>query len=714
MKNSLSLPAHPRRNIWLAGTLIVATAVAIYMNSLQAPFVFDDEAAVIENPSIRQLWPLSVPLSPAANVAGAEGRPVVNLTLAINYAIGGLEVRGYRIFNILGHSLAGLALFGLIRRTLVSPACAERCGSTALPLSLGITLLWVAHPLHTESVISIQNRSEILSSLFYLLTLYGLARSAAAERPLPWHCFSVCACVLGMASKEIMVSAPLIAFVYDRTFFAGSFSEAWRKRRWLYCALASTWVLLAVLVIGHEKRSGSAGLGLGISSWDYLLTQCHAITLYLKLSFWPHPLVLDYGTAIVRDLQLVWPHALLLLTLAGLTAWALVKHPRTGWLGLSFFAILSPSSSVVPVITQTVAEHRMYLPLAAVIVLTIMALQARAGRWTLPWMAVVTMIFGGMTVRRNLDYHSALSIWTDTAAKQPNGWRPQLQTAAVLTRLNRFPEAEPWYKASIRNAPAQPEPHQWFAMNLAARDRLTEASKLFEIAARLQPNVPQLHFNWGVVQLKLGKPSEAVAQFRIALKGDPNFAEAYCELGSALEAKHDEGGALENFAHALRLRPNYTDAHFRLGRLRHRLGDAVHAAHHYEATLAHQPDHAAAQTQLGQLLQSESAGALVPFYQDRVRNDPSVPASHTKLAVVLASTNRIGEAIPHFRRVTELLPGDAMARANLGSALSSVGEHAEAITHYQEALRLHPGLEGVAVRLAEARRLLAEGNTGAR
>jgi hypothetical protein len=167
-----------------------------------------------------------------------------------------------------------------------------------------------------------------------------------------------------MGAKEVMVTAPLVVLLYDRTFVAGGFSAAWRQRRTYYVGPRRH---LAVARVDHVRAGAGpgvgAGFGLGVSWWTYLLKQSEAILLYLKLSFWPHPLVLDYGTAVVHSVADVWWQAIVVLALLGLTIWALVRKPVAGFLGAWFFVILAPSSSVVPILTQTMAEHRMYLPL---------------------------------------------------------------------------------------------------------------------------------------------------------------------------------------------------------------------------------------------------------------------------------------------------------------------------------------------------------------
>src|SRR6185312_14998635 len=128
----------------------------------------------------------------------------------------------YHALNILIHIAAALTLFGLVRRTLASPALRERFGPVASKLAFFSALLWAVHPLVTESVSCAAQRTESLAGLFYLLTLYGFARGIEASR---WFVLSFAACFLGMATKEIMVTAPLAALLYDLTFFAGNFSS---------------------------------------------------------------------------------------------------------------------------------------------------------------------------------------------------------------------------------------------------------------------------------------------------------------------------------------------------------------------------------------------------------------------------------------------------------------------------------------------------------
>src|SRR5579885_1817006 len=300
-----SVDGESRRTIAFAGVMIVFAALAAYSNSFSGALVFDDTTAISQNPTIKHLGDALAP--PPAGTTG--GRPFLNLTFAVNYALSGLHLWSYHAFNLLVHALAGLVLFGILRRTLHRPALRRRFGATALPLALVATVIWVMHPLQTESVTYLSERAEELMGLFYLLTLYCFLRGTedpeagdkAPGRRFPagglWLLVSVFSCLLGALSKEIIVTAPVLVLLYDRTFISGSWREPWRRRWIYYVALATTWLVLARLMSGLHERG--AGFNAGVRGWQYALTSCRSLALYLKLSLWPHPLVLDYGPDLV-------------------------------------------------------------------------------------------------------------------------------------------------------------------------------------------------------------------------------------------------------------------------------------------------------------------------------------------------------------------------------------------------------------------------------
>jgi tetratricopeptide (TPR) repeat protein len=719
--NALSQPANPpgpsdqpvpvssRRAVTLAAGLLVLAALAAYWNTFSAPFVFDDTPGILENPSIHRLWPLSTVLQPPPDSGTPAGRPLVNLSLAINYAIGGTDVRGYHALNLVFHVLAALTLFGVVRRTLRlrsgqalsglvgahSRGAQDRGRSKPAPLpadalALAIAVIWTVHPLQTESVTYIIQRTELLGGLFYLLTLYCFIRATDAGASPGWQIGCVGSCLLGMASKEIMVSAPLLVWVYDRTFVTGSFRAAWRQRPRLYLALGATWLLLAVLMGGSAARNGTAGLGLGVSSWEYALTQCRAIMLYLRLAFWPHPLVFDYGTEVVHSVGEVWWQAAVVLALLGLTVWALLRKPRSGFLGVWFFAILAPTSSVVPVVSQTMAEHRMYLPLAAVIVPVVLALHKLAGRRSLAMLALLAVALGLVTVRRNQVYRSVESVWSDNLASWPSNERAHLALGRAWADANRLPEAVSEYEAAFRMRPDYVA-HIDMGYILSKAGRPEEAIQHLTTALRLKPDSAEAHLNLGTALDRIGRTAEAISHYEQALRLKPSLADAHNDLGNALLRSGRTADAIQQIEEALSLKLEFADAHYNLANALAQAGRLPEAMAEFETGRGLKPgDVDARHTWANTLAGVGHLPEALAQYEIALKQAPADPQLLYDYGSELGVAGRFPEAARSFTEALRLKPDYPEAHNNLGNALIMQGQVPEAIAQYEASLRLKP------------------------
>lgn len=381
----------------LAVALVMAVVVA-FGPALRAPFIFDDLESIAGNVTIRRLWPITVPLSPPADVA-TSGRPVTNLSFALNYAANAAagideapgsadpnQTTGYHLANLLLHLLAGALLFGIVRRTMLGPRVEDTWRRLADPVAGAVAAIWLLHPLQTEAVLYLTQRTELLVSACYLGTLYGAIRAWDTPDPVRrkrWYAFAVAACLAGMGSKEFMISAPLMVLLYERAFRFDSWRETLAvrgERRAFHVALWATtlWLLWFILM---GARAETVGFGLGIPWYRYLYTQAWAVSHYLRLAVWPVGLVLDYGRDPVTGFAGV-PGAVLLVAagVATLVAWR--RSPPLAFVGSWFFLLLAPSSSIVPIRTEMAAERRVYLAFAAVVLIAVMGIVALARRRT--------------------------------------------------------------------------------------------------------------------------------------------------------------------------------------------------------------------------------------------------------------------------------------------------------------------------------------------
>jgi tetratricopeptide (TPR) repeat protein len=706
-------PPAPRWAIVLACGLIAAAALAAYHNSFSTPFVFDDGPAVVDNRTIRNLWAIGDVLAASTPTGtGVRSRPMVNLSLAINYAVGGLNVRGYHVFNLAIHVLAGLTLFGLVRRTLAGPVGAQACcaagvgrslaiddrpqagflQSDATLLAFTIALLWTLHPLQTESVVSAVQRTESLMALFYLLTLYLFIRGAESAKPRPWFIAAVTACLAGMASKEVMVSAPLMVLLYDRTFVTGSFREAWRRHRRLYLGLACTWGLLGVLMVtSGGQRGGTVGFDLGVSSWDYALTQCRAIILYLKLSLWPHPLVADYGTALVKRPTDVLPQALSLVLLVTGTVLALRRRPALGLAGAWFFAVLAPSSSILPLTSQTMAEHRMYLSLAAVVAVAVFGGYLLAGRRSTVAFLVLAAGLGGLTVSRNEVYRSDQSFWSDVVARRPDNPRAHYNLGILLDRASRPTEATEQYEAALRLKPDYADAHNNFGSLLYKTGRLAEAIAHYQHALDINPAFAEAYYNLGLALFNSHRVPEAVDQFEQALQLKPDYTSARTNLGIAFIKTGQVEAAITQFEQVLGVTPEDAEAHFNLANALAQAGRLPEAVLHFQTTLRLKPDFAEAYNSFGiALAEADRLPEAISQFEHAIRLQPDNTDARANLGIALVKSGRAEEAVRQLEQVVQMIPDDATAHYNLAGALVRVNALPEAASHYQAALRLKP------------------------
>ena len=344
----------------LAGTVV-------YLNSLSAPFIFDDQTAILDNPQIRQLWPLSVPLSPRREIAccrTSNRQPDIRDQLRRRWA----GVRGYRLTNLAIHLLAALTLFGLVRRTLQLPSLAPTFGTHATNLAWVSALVWMLHPLQTEVIDYVTQRTESMMGLCYLLTMYFSVR-ALERHPGRWQAAAVLACATGMACKESMVTAPVMVGLFDYVFVSRAMMRKVHRPR-LYIGLASTWLVLAALMAPGPRTT--VGFNTAVSGWTYLLNQAPILLTYLRLTFWPRNLVIDYGAPSPFTLADVWLPMIAVIALGVVVLVLLARRRHAGFLGAWCFITLGTNVQHRSHRDRGRGDRRMYLPLAALVVLLVL------------------------------------------------------------------------------------------------------------------------------------------------------------------------------------------------------------------------------------------------------------------------------------------------------------------------------------------------------
>jgi tetratricopeptide (TPR) repeat protein len=427
--------------------------------------------------------------------------------------------------------------------------------------------------------------------LCYLLVLYCTLRGAerqGAKEPRPlvaalWYGAAFMACWAGAATKEVMVTCPLVTLLFDRAYLAGTWQQAFRRRSWLYLSLLvpTGWLIYVngetLVASGNE-----AGVGFGyegLSAWEYLRSQPAVLLHYLRLTFWPDVLTLDYGWPVETSPVRIYGLGAVIVSLLFVSLWLMAKRPRLGSLALSCFLILAPTSSIVP-IADLIYEHRVYLPLAGVVLLALVGVAALA-RLSFPssawehtsgssasrvlWSvtAVIVLLLAARTTLRNLEYRNPVALWEAMAARNPLHARHWCILAKYYQDSGRRADAIAAFERSLALKPS--DHYTWVEYgNLFFDERNFDAAiERYREAIRANPKSFRAHANIGRSELIRANYASALLASREALAcvpSDPVIVKQLAWLlATAPDATLRDGHEALRLAESLPQDPRHVD-----------------------------------------------------------------------------------------------------------------------------------------------------------
>jgi len=550
---------------WIVGVMAAMLLALAYANALDGAFVFDDEVSIVENSSIRRLWPLrDVLVTKAEGGRTHDSRPLLNLSLAVDYAAHGLWRPGFRLVNLAIHLGNVLLIFDVARRILRLSGLRL---SEARMLAAITAVLWAVHPLHTAVNTYVIQRAESLAALFILAT-FDAAIVSLSRGSLAAAAVAGLLAILGATAKETTAAIlPLVAALdwafRDRLPAAG---RDRRARPVLYAGLALNVAAIIGLAWALGGRGGSAGLTTA-SVVAYALTQCRAIWLYLGKLFWPATLVLDHGEWLASGPREVWPFVVATAALVTGVAIGFGRKPRAFFPLVAAAILLGPTTSIVPVKTQTIAEHRMYLPTAFLIggLVTAVAMAARRigcerrpGGCHIAWISLVAVLVAasvGRTIVRNRDFQSAVTLWEQNVRDCPENDRGFTNLVAALIRQGRFDEAAVLAQQAVADHPERER--NWLNLGriLAEEQRNDAAADAFAEAIRLAPGEADARINLGIVLSRGADLDAAVAVLDDAIRLRPDLAKGWLARGMVRLRQERPDLALGDLETAVRLDP---------------------------------------------------------------------------------------------------------------------------------------------------------------
>lgn len=633
---------------WVPSLLVLAAGLFAWWGAFACDFKFDDLPAITGNDALLagDWWtaafgPTHQPLS---------HRPLACLSLCLDFVWAGSGPRGPHAMNVLLHLGNALLLFVLARRALSAPNLRGRfVPPSAHRLALAIAALWVVHPLATDAVAYATQRSTLLTSGCLLLATWSTLRAHASPTTATrWRAAAVLALAAGMASKEEMVVGPLLVLGFERAFLLPDWRTTLRRPAWLGALAASWLVLLGCAALGPANPTVGYRTQLGTTAWQWLLTQAPVVLGYLRLAAWPSPLRGAYDGGVASELGPAVLPGLAVLGLLALMVWCWRRRPWWGWLLALFFLWLAPTSSVLPIVTEIVAERRAYLPMLLVVAAAVfggrglLARLAPAAITTVGAAAVLAAVLGlALLTRQHVpSYADQRSFWQHAFDHRDPASRTML-AAQILGNQGSM---------------------------LFGAGRVDEAAALFDLAMQCDHPTYAERTHWAASLQQRGRHAEAVQALEQAIAENPAWAESHGTLGTCLLMEFERAplgpgdARLQRAAAALeravQLEPRRIAFWNSLGGAYERQQRAEPAAEAYRRA------------------------TLLPYQ----RIEPF--ASRDRL---LRRLGRAAEATAMWQELLRTRPGDVDLRLRAAGAVAQAGDRELATAMLREVLQLAPG-----------------------
>ena len=672
----------------------------IYSNTLHSPFVFDDLQRIFKNPDIR-LTKLSLTDIVQAGFKGlSPNRPIVYISFALNYFFHQYDVMGYHLVNILIHLSNGILLYFFVKTTLSLPVLRLTRESQKL-IPCFTALIWLVHPIQTQSVTYIVQRMNSMEAMFYLLSifLYAKARLAAPKiKRIFLFTGSVFAGLLAIGSKEIAATLPFFIFLYEWYFFQ-DLNYIWIRRRFFIIG-----GLLVFLAVAAFMYMGASPLDRLLSSYERrdftltqrVLTEFRVVIFYLSLLLFPHPSRLNLSHDFLLSNSIIDPVTTLLSIFAiiGMTilAFYLARKERLlSFCILWFFGNLVIESSVISL--EIIFEHRTYLPSMLLSLLFAMLIQhyLKPNQLRVPVVCILVVIFSLWTFERNSVWKSNVTLWRDIVEKSPGISRPHNNLGIYLMQQGKIDEAIIHFNKALQIKPHDTIPHNNLGNAMKKQGKIGEAIIHYRKALKIRPSNAKAHNNLGAVLLQEDNINEAMSHFNKALQIDPSLDQVHSNLGFVFMHQGDMNNAFVHFKKALQINPSYEKAHFGFGTALFRQGKLNEAISHYSEALRLYPDYTEAHISMGAaLLEQGKLEEAIHHFSETLRIKPDHWKAHHSMGTALAKQGKLKDAVEYFSKALKIKPNYWAALFNLGTALVQQGRFDEAAVHFSRVLQIKP------------------------
>lgn len=713
--------------------LLVIMAVAIFGNTFTNELVWDDAHLIKENHYLRRWKNIPLFFTPyywnELHPSPGVYRPLRTCSLAVDYAFWQLNPVGYRLVNVLLHSVNVLLVYFLVS-FIMRQETGDPGGKTAqrkrfFDAPFLTAALFATHPIHTESVNLVKNRSDLLAFMFFVISfLLFVKYLKRPERSPRWMLIAAWGSFIpALLSKEMALTLPGIVFLYAICFLPapGLKKTLFRLVPYGVITLIYFWFMSTFIKAAEPLPAAPFPTG----SVKHILTVIKTAGIYLKMLAAPYPLNADHAFTLPGSLSdpAVLTGLALLLLIGATAAGTYRRSPMVcfslGWILLT----LVPVANLVFLASRPIAEQRLYIPSLGFCLFLGYGLDklSYAGQNRLEsgrrvalsgiLSALVLGAYAGLTVNRNADWRDCLTFYSQTLSANPNSARMHNNLGFTLSETGAYDEAISHYLEALRLQPDFIRALNNLGAALIETGRVDEGLQYHEAAFRLQPGRSSAWFSMGFALYQAGRYEEAVRHYETALRLQPVYLNACYNLGLALFELGRYEAAIDQYRAALSLAPDYVDAHINLGlalSAAHRSDEAVRQ---FLTAIALDPDSVEAYINLGvELSQGGRLQEAVQYYEAALALDPDCAQAWNNLGALLIKAGRFDEAVSRLTKAVRLKPDYSAALKNLGQALLLAGRVDESIGCFQAALNLVPDKADIYYHLGAAE--LSRGNAG--
>ncbi len=622
--------------------LIAGLILWVFGQGVHGPFIFDDSIAIEKNPTFHQdsWWAVLK----GKRDTTYSSRPLINLSFAIDYKLYGLNPEPYRWTNIVLQIIIAWVLLGLLSRFL--PIClnsSEKNRYLTDWLALLVSLAWSLHPVQTECVLYITQRSEQFAALGIFLSIDGLIRHHLTGKKR-WLVMMFTACVVSMGFKQNAAVLPPILLLIDYAFLNGSFRKAYQSKPKAYLAIfAATWSICGAIIL-YNPNPSCTGTGFGVSRFEYLMTQSQVIWHYLINCYWPAGLCLSYDWPIVRGFSQVRLEFFSLAMLFVLGCLSLIKFPKLSCSILCIFLLLGPTSSVLPLVSEVAADRRisilsiiaLLLPVVAVyrLVITIKCSEKQALLAALSLSLITCVCYLPWTMKLSHFYDNPVVLWQHQIDQNTRSKECWIHLGEIYESQKQWAPAWQCYQYHINAPQSNRLAHinlGYIEMNLQRYDR---ATNYYMTAINDSQFRNKALLGLGLVNKTTQQYDKAITYLRMALAENPDNESAALNLAGICNLKQEHQQAAELLQPFIAKQPS----------------DALYSELGYSYS------------QLGQLQRAQR------MYERYLIQHPSDAKILNSMGVVLAKQGHVKQAATYFKRAVQADPKLEQAKDNLKRA----------------------------------------------